>query len=147
MIPAHALPLLSLFLWLGPAPKRDLMSKSNPKKRPPLEASPPKPFLSYASDDSSINPKAGVSNMCKVVHRDDVDSLVGCPMEGLGHLLLSRLPDCYGNPFVFPSLFFYLRFGDATSNICISFYRLLLFILAMVKRYNKMRANFEAALS
>ncbi|KAK4417019.1 hypothetical protein Salat_2527400 [Sesamum alatum] len=37
-----------------------------------------------------FNPKVGLSYMCKTVRRADVDSLSVCPMEGLGHLLLSH---------------------------------------------------------
>ncbi|KAK4428905.1 hypothetical protein Salat_1190400 [Sesamum alatum] len=64
-----------------------------------------------------FNPKAGVSNMCKVVNKGDVESLFGHYMKGLGHLLLSQTA-------MTPAI-----------------------IVAMIERYDKMMANLEAALS
>ncbi|KAK4413613.1 hypothetical protein Salat_2774000 [Sesamum alatum] len=75
------------------------------------------PLFPSAGDDSSIRPQGWVSNMCKAVHRGDVESLASHPMEGLGHLLLSQTA-------MTPAI-----------------------IVAMIERYDKMRANLEAVLS
>ncbi|KAK4438797.1 hypothetical protein Salat_0214300 [Sesamum alatum] len=89
---------------------------SSPPFVPPSEAVPP-PSFPLPVVTPQFNPKAGVLNMCKAVHRGDVESLASRPMEGFGHLLLSQ---------------------TAMTPVI---------VVAMIKRYDKMRANLEAALS
>ncbi|KAK4421221.1 hypothetical protein Salat_2072600 [Sesamum alatum] len=64
-----------------------------------------------------FNPKSGVPNMCKAANKDDVEFLSGRSMESLGHLILSQTA--------------------MTPPI----------VMAMIERFDKMRANNEAALA
>ncbi|KAK4412731.1 hypothetical protein Salat_2920300 [Sesamum alatum] len=64
-----------------------------------------------------FNPKSGVSNMCKAANKDDMEFLSGRSMESLGHLILSQTA--------------------MTPPI----------VMAMIERFDKMRANLEAALT
>ncbi|KAK4412414.1 hypothetical protein Salat_2888400 [Sesamum alatum] len=81
----------------------------------PAQAAPPSFPLPVMTPQFS--PKAGVSNMCKVVNKGDVESLSGRSMEGLGHLLLSQ----------------------AAMTLAI--------IVAIIERHDKMRVDLGAALS
>ncbi|KAK4428842.1 hypothetical protein Salat_1184100 [Sesamum alatum] len=56
-----------------------------PKSDPVSSSAFPVPMMT-----PQFNPKAGVSNMLKAVHRADVNFLAGRPVEGLGQLLLSH---------------------------------------------------------
>ncbi|KAK4423180.1 hypothetical protein Salat_1900800 [Sesamum alatum] len=93
----------------------DVPQGEEPSPADPAQAAPPSFPLPVMTPQ--FNPKAGVSNMCKVVNKGDVESLSGRSMEGMGHLLLSHTA-------MTPAI-----------------------IVAMIERYDKMRANLEAALS
>ncbi|KAK4417429.1 hypothetical protein Salat_2568500 [Sesamum alatum] len=64
-----------------------------------------------------FNPKAGVSNMCKAANIGDVEFVSDRSIESLGHLILSQTA--------------------MTPPI----------VMAMIERFDKMRANLEAALT
>ncbi|KAK4421840.1 hypothetical protein Salat_2134600 [Sesamum alatum] len=104
---------------------------SSSQKRPRIEETPqgeevpssdPPPTAASASFPLPVmtpqfNPKSGVSNMCKAGNKDDVEFLSGRSMESLGHLILSQTA--------------------MTPPI----------VMAMIERFDKMRANLEAALA
>ncbi|KAK4431069.1 hypothetical protein Salat_0868900 [Sesamum alatum] len=104
---------------------------SSSQKRPRIEEAPqveevlssdPPPTAASASFPLPVmtlqfNPNAGVSNMCKAANKDDVEFLSGRSMESLGHLILSQTA--------------------MTPPI----------VMAMIERFDKMRANLEAALA
>ncbi|KAK4423413.1 hypothetical protein Salat_1924100 [Sesamum alatum] len=104
---------------------------SSSQKRPRIEEAPQveevpssglPPTTASASFPLSLmtpqfNPKAGVSNMCKAANKDDVEFLSDRSIESLGHLILSQTA--------------------MTPPI----------VMAMIERFDKMRANLEAALA
>ncbi|KAK4415479.1 hypothetical protein Salat_2655300 [Sesamum alatum] len=71
--------------------KRPRIEDLSQEEVPPADTTQvvPPPSFPLPVMTPQFNPKVGVSNKCKAVHRGDVESLAVRPMEGLGHLLLS----------------------------------------------------------